>query len=59
MTLKQIRVKAKDAGVKNITKYPKETLIKTIQQTEGNIPCFRGIMGCGETGCAWRTDCQN
>ncbi len=59
MTIKQIRIMAKDVGVKNITRYPKEKLIRTIQQTEGNSPCFRAILGCGEIGCAWRSDCQS
>ncbi len=58
MTVKQIRMMAKDVGVKNITRYPKEKLIKTIQETEGNSPCFRAIMDCKELGCAWRSDCQ-
>lgn len=58
MTIKQIRMMAKDVGVKNITRYPKEKLIKTIQETEGNNPCFKAINGCGEFGCAWRSDCQ-
>lgn len=49
---------AKDVGVKNITRYPKEKLIKTIQETEGNNPCFKAINGCGEFECAWRSDCQ-
>ncbi len=59
MTMKQIRMIAKDVGIKNITRYPKEKLIKTIQETEGNNPCFRAFTGCGETGCAWRSDCQS
>lgn len=59
MTVKQIRMMAKDIGVKNITRYTKDKLIKTIQQTEGNNPCFKAIGSCGEFRCAWRSDCQS
>lgn len=58
MTLKKIREMARDMGIRNITKFRKETLIRAIQENEGNSPCFRGIYGCGESGCLWREECQ-
>jgi hypothetical protein len=59
MTLKEIRNKAKVMGVKNITRHKKDTLIRAIQQEEGNSPCFKGIHGCGESACLWREQCQS
>ncbi|MGD9817186.1 MAG: Rho termination factor N-terminal domain-containing protein [Desulfomonilaceae bacterium] len=59
MTISQVRTKARDIGIKNITRYRKEQLIKTIQELEGNNPCYKKILNCGELGCAWRTDCQS
>jgi hypothetical protein len=58
MTLKEIREKAKTVGIKNITRFKKETLIRAIQEGEGNSPCFKGIAGCGEQACLWRDQCQ-
>ena len=59
MTLKQVREKAKIVGVRNVTRFKKEHLIRVIQETEGNSPCFKGIDGCGELQCLWRDQCQN
>ncbi len=58
MTLKKIREMARDMGIKNITRFRKESLIRVIQENEGNSPCYRGIQGCGESGCLWREECQ-
>ena len=58
MTLKKIRIIAKSIGVKNIHRHPKDSLIRIIQEVEGNSPCFKGIYGCGETDCLWRNECQ-
>lgn len=58
MTLKNIRIIAKSMGIRNIHRYRKDNLIRIIQETEGNSPCFKGIYACGETGCLWRHDCQ-
>lgn len=58
MTLKKIRELARDKGIRNITRFRKESLIRAIQENEGNSPCFRGIQGCGEAGCLWREECQ-
>ncbi len=59
MTVKQIRQKARDVGVKNITRHRKESLIRAIQENEGNAPCYRNISGCGEVMCLWRQECQS
>jgi hypothetical protein len=58
MTLKEIRDKARIVGVKNYTRIRKESLIRVIQELEGNSPCFKGIANCGEFGCLWRDECQ-
>jgi len=59
MTLREIREKAKNLGVKNYSRFKKDGLIRQIQQAEGNSPCFKGIENCGELNCAWRDDCQS
>lgn len=59
MTLKEVREKAKIVGVKNVSRFKKENLIRVIQQTEGNAPCFKEISACGELHCLWRDQCQN
>jgi len=59
MTVQQIRQKARKMGLKNITRYRKEHLIRAIQELEGNSPCFRGINDCWEVGCLWREECQS
>ncbi len=59
MTLRKIREKARAMGVRNYTRYKKETLIRVIQESEGNSPCFKGICGCAELGCLWREECQS
>jgi hypothetical protein len=59
MTLKEIRERARIVGVKNYTRYRKDSLIRVIQEVEGNSPCFRDIPDCWERGCLWREDCQS
>jgi hypothetical protein len=59
MTLKEIRERARKVGLKNITRYRKESLIKAIQEMEGNSPCFKAIKPCGEGECLWRQECQD
>ncbi|HMK35186.1 MAG TPA: Rho termination factor N-terminal domain-containing protein [Desulfomonilaceae bacterium] len=58
MTIKQIRQKARTMGLKNINRHRKESLIRVIQEAEGNSPCFKGIHGCLEHACLWRDECQ-
>jgi hypothetical protein len=59
MTLKEIREKARSMGIKNYTRFRKENLIRIIQETEGNSPCFKNTCDCGEHQCLWRQDCLN
>jgi hypothetical protein len=59
MTLQEIRIKARELGIKNISRFKKDALIRQVQQAEGNSPCFRGIENCGELDCAWRDECQS
>jgi hypothetical protein len=59
MNVKEIREKARVLGLKNVSKVRKENLIRAIQETEGNSPCFKNIYGCQEARCLWREDCQN
>jgi Rho termination factor, N-terminal domain len=58
MTLRKIQQTARNLGLKNISRHRKESLIRAIQETEGNAPCFKGIDDCGEFSCLWREECQ-
>ena len=58
MTLKDIRVKARELRVKNYSRMRKDDLIRAIQEKEGNAPCYQNINDCGESDCLWRPDCQ-
>ena len=52
--IKQIAVKM---GIKP-GKMKKAELIRTIQTTEGNHPCFQTAdNNCDQTACCWRSDC--
>lgn len=58
MNLKDIQSVAKKMGItkKNLKKVQ---LIRAIQSTEGNIPCFatNRVNVCGENNCLWLKDC--
>ena len=58
MNLKNIESFAKKMGIskKNLKKVE---LIRAIQSTEGNIPCFatNRVNVCGENNCLWLKDC--
>ena len=58
MNLKNIESFAKKMGIskKNLKKVE---LIRAIQFTEGNIPCFatNRVNVCGENNCLWLKDC--
>lgn len=58
MTLREIRKKASDLGVKNYSRFRKHELIKEIQSSEGNAPCFKEISDCMESHCLWRRECK-
>jgi hypothetical protein len=52
-----IKAKAKALGIKAARKSTAD-LIKSIQQAEGNFPCFKTANGfCDQQNCLWRTDC--
>lgn len=52
-----IKQKAKTLGIKMAKKSTPE-LIKSIQQAEGNFPCFQTAIGsCSQQNCLWRGDC--
>ncbi len=39
--------------------HTKEHLIRAIQLTEGNTPCFKtNVSFCSETICSWHKECQ-
>jgi hypothetical protein len=49
--------KARKMGLKNITRYWKEHLIRAIQEL-GELPVLWGIHDCWEVRCLWRDECQ-
>jgi len=51
--------KAKGLGIKDTWKYTKKELIKQIQRSEGNFPCYGTPTnhGCDQMACCWREDC--
>ena len=59
MKMQAVRARAKALGI-NGNRKSKETLIRGIQQAEGNRDCFnRGeSQTCGQLACAWRSDCR-
>jgi hypothetical protein len=58
MTVKEIKAIAKKMGIK-AGKMKKADLIRTIQVTEGNTPCFQtGVTSCDQENCCWRSDCM-
>jgi len=44
----------------NVYHTPKADLIRLVQTTEGNAPCYRGdfASSCGQTDCCWFKDCK-
>jgi len=57
MTVKEIREKAKEMGVKP-GRLNKTQLIRAIQTQEGNYPCFQTALDtCDQEACCWREDC--
>jgi hypothetical protein len=57
MDMSVVKEKAKLLGVKAARKNNVD-LIKSIQQAEGNFPCFKTASGsCDQQSCLWRTDC--
>jgi hypothetical protein len=59
MNMTEIRERAATVGVGSVSKLRKADLIREIQRTEGNNPCY-GIdwrHSCAEIFCCWRDDC--
>ena len=57
MDLTMVKEKAKALGIKAARKNSTE-LVKSIQQAEGNFPCFKTAAGfCDQQTCLWRNDC--
>ncbi|MEJ2214762.1 MAG: SAP domain-containing protein [Gammaproteobacteria bacterium] len=58
MVMQEIRDIARENGIKP-GKMSKISLVRTIQQTEGNYACFATAMSniCEQAGCLWRADC--
>lgn len=58
MRLSEVEKKAKNLGIKDTWRLSKRDLIKTIQRTEGNTPCFGTARNyCDQLICCWRGDC--
>ncbi len=58
MNVTEIRTKARQLAVKNYSRLNKTDLIRAIQVTEGNSPCYQQIEDCRVEDCCWRPDCQ-
>jgi hypothetical protein len=57
MDMSIVKEKAKALGIKAAKKSSTD-LIKSIQEAEGNFPCFKsGVGSCDQQSCLWRTDC--
>ncbi len=58
MKMADAQKKAKSIGIKPL-KMRKAELVRTIQETEGNYPCYQtpGAENCDQPECCWRDDC--
>jgi hypothetical protein len=57
MHMSEVKERAGACGVKP-GKLGKIDLIRAIQNTEGNSPCFQtGLSACDQYNCCWRDDC--
>ena len=58
LSIIELKKKAKAMGVTLPKTAKKPEIIRSIQQAEGNFPCFGTSDGsCDQYGCAWRGDC--
>jgi len=58
MKVQEIKKMAMAMGI-TPGKMKKAEMIRTIQTTEGNSPCFQtDPNSCGQTDCCWRNDCM-
>jgi len=57
MAMREVRTKAQQLGIRP-SRMRKADLIRTIQTTEGNTPCFGSSAGhCAYTDCCFIGDC--
>lgn len=58
LNIADLKKKAKRLGI-HAGDMNKTQLIRAIQTTEGNFPCFKTPTDnkCDQHGCAWREDC--
>ncbi len=57
MKMAEVKEKARKMGIA-AAKADKVELIRSIQQQEGNFPCFGTADGsCDQVSCSWRDDC--
>ncbi|MGB5884893.1 MAG: Rho termination factor N-terminal domain-containing protein [Desulfobulbales bacterium] len=59
MTVREIQDVAKKMGL-NASKMKKAELVRMIQKTENNSPCFQtgAASSCGQENCLWLSDCK-
>jgi hypothetical protein len=59
MTVREIQDVAKKMGL-NASKMKKAELVRMIQKTENNTPCFQtgAASSCGQENCLWLSDCK-
>lgn len=59
MKVNEIKEIAKQHNLK-VGKSTKNELVRSIQQAEGNKPCFANNVSdeCGQHSCMWREDCD-
>lgn len=59
MNMQDIRVLAHELGLERTGRTTKLELVRTIQQQEGNFPCFATAQHaeCDQLDCLWRQDC--
>lgn len=57
VSMTELKKKAKSMGITN-QKLEKDDLVRAIQTTEGNYPCFKSADSfCDQAACMWREDC--
>ena len=57
ITKAELLDRAKEMGIKGVSKRSKPELIHVLQVAEGNNPCFQQIPDCAITDCLYRSEC--
>lgn len=59
MKLQEVQAMAKTKGIRVGNQRDQTLIIREIQMTEGNFPCYGTATAgkCDQTGCLWRKDC--